>query len=185
MIERAAARGVRVILGDPARHPDDLAARRRPRSVRLLMALPVATAVPLMVFMAIEGPLHALPDPFHSSPMLAFVVGSVAGIPVLAYAALIGKSVIRRRWGMLAANVGLTLLVSLAIGVAWLWTDVRIMAAVEHYGSSGWYLLVVPGAYFVGLLTAFDWTIRSVGRLSSGLGLQYRRLSVVASGSTR
>ena len=49
-----------------------LAARRRPWSVRLLMAVPVAVAVPLSVFLAFEDRMPALRNILSLGPGAAF-----------------------------------------------------------------------------------------------------------------
>jgi hypothetical protein len=150
-----------------------LAARRRPWTVRLLLAVPVAAAIPLTVLLAFESLEPALADPFPSSPRLWLVLGTLAGIPVLVYTATIGSSVIRRRWRALALLVGLTILASLAIGAAWLWLDMRATPAIERYDWSEWYWAVVPGAYAVGVLMSLGWSIRGIGRPLSGLGQRW------------
>ena len=36
------------------------------------------------------------------------------------------------------------------------------MPAIEHYGSRGWYLALVPGVYAAGVLVLFGWLVRIV-----------------------
>ena len=63
-----------------------LAARRRPWTLRLLMALPIAAAVPLWVFQTVEP---MIPVQIGSTPVSArvvFVLGTVAGLPIVLYA---------------------------------------------------------------------------------------------------
>jgi hypothetical protein len=93
-----------------------LAAGRRPWSLRLLMALPIAAAVPLTAFLTLEPLIPILPDPFPSSAKILYALGTLAGIPAVACAILVDWSLIRRRWRTLALLVGLTALASLAIG---------------------------------------------------------------------
>jgi hypothetical protein len=142
-----------------------LAARRRPWTMRLLMALPVAAAVPLTAFVALEPLIPTLPAPFPSSSKVLFTLGSLAGIPIVSFAAVAGRNLVRRRWRRLALLTGLTVLASLAIGLVWLQIDIRSMPPIEHYSWSGWYLAVLPGAYSLGLLLVMAWTIRGMLRL--------------------
>ncbi len=102
-----------------------LAARRRPWTLRLLMTLPIAAAVPLTAFVALEPLIPTLPAPFPSSTRVLFTLGSLVGIPIVTLAAFIGWSAIGRRWNKLALLAGLTVLASLATAATWLWLDMR------------------------------------------------------------
>ena len=76
-----------------------LAARRRPWSLRVLMALPVAAAVPLTAFQAVEPtPVPPPSAPLPSSPLALFALGSAAGVPLVAFVILVGVTLLRRRW---------------------------------------------------------------------------------------
>jgi hypothetical protein len=141
-----------------------LAAGRRLWSIRTLMALPVAVAVPLSAYQIIEPLLPVHPDAMISSPWHLFVIATLAGTPIVACMMLVGWSVIRRRWRPLAMLVGLTILASLAIAAVWLWSDMRAMSAIEQYAGSGWYLVVLPGAYAVGALLVMTWVIQGCVR---------------------
>ncbi len=156
-----------------------LARGRRPWSLRYLMTMPVAVAIPLAACIALEPLILVLPDPLPSlAELLAhvgefagftvgpyarlFLIGTVAGIPVVAYLALVGWTLIRRQWKRLAIEAILTLLAALAIGAAWLWLDMLAMPSIEHYSWSGWYQLVSHGAYAVGAVAASVWAGRGV-----------------------
>jgi hypothetical protein len=132
-----------------------LAARRRRWSVRTLMALPVAAAVPLAVYLAVEPRLPERPDALIPSPSLLFLLGTLAGAPMLAYMALLGAGTMHRRWRTVAALLGLALFASATIAAVWLWLDARTMPALDHYSCSGWYLVVVPGIQATGVLVLF------------------------------
>jgi hypothetical protein len=151
-----------------------LAARRRPWTLRLLLALPVAAAVPLTAFLALEPLIPSLPAPFPSSPRMLYTLGTLVGIPILADAILMGWSLIRRRWRILAVLAGLTVGASLAIGLAWLWFDLRAMPAIEHYTWAEWYSVVLPGAYSIGVLLVLGWAIRGVVRWAGRLARSAR-----------
>ena len=121
-----------------------LAARRRPWTVRLLMAVPLAAAVPLMVFRARET---LLPEEIGTLPLSARSVlrpGHAGGLArswsarSSPSASLVTSGVgVHLVAAVLAAAV--TIVVSALIGAAWLWLDRRSMPAIEHYDWSNWY----------------------------------------------
>ncbi len=129
-----------------------LAARRRPWTIRLLMALPVAAALPLWVFQTVEPLIPTQIGVTPVSTRLVFVLGTLTGLPIVLYAVSIVANLFRRRWKALAWVAGLTVIGSALIAAAWLWADSRTMPAIEHYSRSGWPLVLVPGAYAVGVL---------------------------------
>jgi hypothetical protein len=88
---------------------------------------------------------------------LLYGFGTLAGLPVAIYAALIASSAFRRRWRRLVKLVGLTLLITVVIGAGWLWFDMRSMPAIEHYERSGWELAILVGAYAVGAGAILAW----------------------------
>ena len=141
-----------------------LAARRRPWTIRLMMLLPVAAAVPLSAFVVLEPMIPVLPAPYPSSSKVLFTLGTLAGIPIVSLVAAAGWSLVRRRWRHLFVLAGLTVMASFSVGLAWLWIDARSMPAIEHYTWSGWYLAVLPGAYAVGVLMLMASVIAGIGR---------------------
>ncbi len=141
-----------------------LAARRRPWTIRLLMMLPLAAAVPLCCYLAVEPLMPVQVEPLPPYPRLLFALATLAGLPVVALAALAGWGLVRLRWKRLGALVALTALASAAIAAAWLYLDGRAMPAIEHYGRSGCYLVLVPGAYVAGLLILIEWPMRGAYR---------------------
>jgi hypothetical protein len=145
-----------------------LVSRGRRWSLRALMALPVAAAVPLSAFLALEPmipiPKTPPPAPLPSSPMALFASGAVAGVPVVFYVVFAGWSLIRRRWRTLGLLAGFTIIASLAIAAVWLWVDIRDMPAIEHYSRSGWHVALLPGAYSVSSLMLCGWAVRGMSR---------------------
>ncbi len=143
-----------------------LAARRRPWSLRALMALPIAAAVPLSAFLALEPviPIPTPTAPLPSSPMTLFALGTAAGVPVVTYVVLAGWSLIRWRWRTLGLLGGLTVLASLMIAAIWLWADLRNMPANEHYSPSGWYVALLPGAIIASALVLIGLAIKRLNR---------------------
>jgi hypothetical protein len=147
-----------------------LAARRRPWTLRLLMALPIAAAVPLTVFQTVE-PL--VPVQIGSQPVssrIVFALATLVGIPVVTFAFVFVRSLILGRWRTLALLAGLTVLATGAIAAAWLWSDRRFMTAIEHYDWSRWDLALILGAHVVGELILFGWMLRTTFRGIMRLG---------------
>ena len=131
--------------------------------MRLLMAVPLAAALPLMVFRARET---LLPEEIGTLPLSArsvFVLDTLAGLPIVVYAVFVVWSLVRllRALGILAA---VTIVVSAVIGAAWLWLDRRSMPAIEHYDWSKGHLVVVPGAYAVGVGLLIAWPLPTIIR---------------------
>ena len=85
-----------------------LAARQRRWTVRVLMALPVAAAIPLMALNYLEPMLADRTDPLGISPRLQFALGTLAGVPIVAFAAVALLALIRRRWQRMAALSAIT-----------------------------------------------------------------------------
>ncbi len=144
-----------------------LASRRRGWSVRTLMALPVAAAVPLLIYRAMEPLIPVQIGPLAASTRLVFTLGTIAGIPILTYtfsAFMAGWSLVRRRWNPLILLAGSTVLSTTVMAAAWLWIDSRTMPAIEHYERSNWYLAVIPGAYLIGIMLPVGWLVRRIHR---------------------
>ena len=142
-----------------------LVAGRRPQSLRLVMALPAAAAIPMIVFVTLEPSIPTPPAPFPSSPGLLFLLASLAGVPILAYPALAGWALARRRWRSLSRLACLTALATLAAGAAWLSWDRRTMPPIEHYDWAGWYWAITPGAFVASVLMMVGWSARRAIRL--------------------
>ena len=131
-----------------------------------MMTLPVAAAVPLAALLTFDPSVLANAILWPLSSNLLFGLGTLAGLPVTIYAALIVSSAFRRRWRKLVAFVALTLLVTVVIGAGWLWFDMRSMPAIEHYERLGWELVILAGAYAVGAGAILAWFGRKVFRLA-------------------
>jgi hypothetical protein len=156
-----------------------LAAGRRRWNLRVLMALPLVAAMPLTLLLAGEPLIPILPAPFPGSARMLFALGTLVGLPVVACPFAIGRSLFRRRWKVLLRIVGLTLLMSLIIGAAWLWLNRRSMPAIERYSWSGWSIVALPGIYAVGILVLIGRTIGGSIRLVTRLGRPDRGASPV------
>ena len=110
------------------------------------MALPVAATIPLMVYLMLEPILPVGSTPLLGSEKRVFIVGTLAGLPVLLCAALVAWGIARGRPKFLAALAALTILTTFAMTAACLWLDMKSMSSIEHYGRAGWYLILLPGA---------------------------------------
>ncbi len=141
------------------------AAGRRQFSVRALMALPVAAAVPLMVFLMLEPVLPVGPSAWLSSEKRLFVSGTVAGVPMVLAAVLAAWCLAHGRLRPLAALAGLTIVASVVIAGVWLWLDMKSMPSIERFGWRGWYLVALPGVYAGSVLLLFGWAILVMFRL--------------------
>ncbi len=134
-----------------------LAARRRPWTIRLLMAIPLAAALPLWVFQMVEPMIPPQIGGVPASPRLVFVAATLAGVPIAVLAAAVGWALIRRRWKALAGVISLAIALSAIVGAGWLWFDIRNMAAIEQYDWNEWPFAIVPGAYAAGILLLIGW----------------------------
>jgi hypothetical protein len=144
-----------------------LAARRRPWTMRVLMALPVAAAVPLTALIALTPTLEGRFDPWVAYAKLEFLLATLAGIPLVAFALAACLDLARRQWKSLSRLTTLTLLASIVIAAGWLLYDMKSMPAIEHYGASGSYFALVPSAFGAGVLLVIARLVRSAIRIKS------------------
>lgn len=137
-----------------------LVAGRRTWRVRTLMALPVAVAVPLYAFQELDRSLPPEVATFPVPTRLVVIAGTIAGLPILALAIVVVRSLVRLRWRPLAAVALATLISTAAIAAVSIRYDGRSMPAIEHYGRSGWPLVFLPGVYAAGVLVLIGWALR-------------------------
>jgi hypothetical protein len=149
-----------------------LAARRWPWSLRLLMALPIAAAIPLAVFQARDSLLPERIGPIPATARPVFLLGTLAGLPILIYTGSVVSSLFRRRWRHPLERLGLTIVASSIVAAAWIGIDRRAIPPIEHYSRSEWYLVAVPGAYVVGLVILGGWSLRGIYRGIMRLGIR-------------
>ena len=110
-----------------------LVAGRRRFSIRALMALPLAAAVPLTAFLLLEPVLPVGSTPSLAAEKQIFIAGTLAGLPIVSYLVWMAKSFARLRWRLAALQIVLTALISLSIAAVWLWFDSKSMASIERY----------------------------------------------------
>ena len=123
--------------------------RRRKYTIRALMSVPVAAALPMMVYLTVVPRLpHLSASPLLATDWRMFVTGSLAGVPMVACVMWIGVCVVRRRWRGLVGLLGCVVVATVIVGGGWIWVDRKAMVVgLEHYGWEGWGVVVMAGGY--------------------------------------
>jgi hypothetical protein len=93
------------------------------------------------------------------SARMMFLLGTLAGVPVVALLGFVAAWLVRLRWKSLLAFAGLTVFASASIAAVWLRYDIPSLPAIETYDRSGWPLAVLLGAYLAGALYLFGWLL--------------------------
>ncbi len=129
---------------------------RRVSSVRALMLLPLAAAVPLSVFLTLAPGLPlSVDNALLGSESRVFVTWTLAGLPIALCVVEIVGCLIRKRWRPIVVLMGLTVVMGLVVAGGWVWIDGRSMAALEHYEWEGWGLVVLLGGYAAAVFWVF------------------------------
>ncbi len=136
------------------------AARRRPWTTRLLLALPIAAAVPLSALSFFAPLIDAQIGKTMFAAGVIYIVATLAGATLLAFAGATAWSLIRLRWKRLLAITALLLVSSAAAACVWIAYDIRTMPPPGHYGRSEWALVLVPGVAVAGSLILLGWILR-------------------------
>jgi hypothetical protein len=126
--------------------------RRRFYTIRALMSLPVAAALPLIVYLTVVPSLPPSLSPLLASDTRMFITGTLVGLPVVLCVAWACACLVRLRLRPIAALAVLAVVTSLAVAGLWLRIDIKSMAEIEHYGWRGWHLVALPGAYLAAVL---------------------------------
>jgi hypothetical protein len=147
-----------------------LATRRRFWSMRLLLALPVVAAILVAGSSVLDTLTPKTPQPtsWWSIPLDVAVL-SMSGLPIVAYAAVLVLSLVRRRWRKTGLLIASALLAAILIGAIMLRSDMLMKPLIEHYDWSGWHQAGYLGAYAVGVLVLLTRGARAVGRFVSRL----------------
>ncbi len=124
-----------------------LATHRRRLTVRALMTLPIAAAIPLVSFLTLSPWLPVGTSRALATELQVFLDGTLVGMPIFWCAVWTIPSLVRGRFKPIAIVAGLTLMASFSVAVIWVVIDRRSMAEIEHYDLDGWYLAALPGAY--------------------------------------
>ena len=74
------------------------------------MSVPVAVAVPLLVYLTLVPRLPPSESPLLATDGRMFVTGTLAGVPMIACVMWIGTSVVRRRWWGLVGLAGVVVI---------------------------------------------------------------------------
>ena len=131
--------------------------RRRAFKMWALMVLPVAAAVPLVVYQTVLPWLITGEGRLLSTETRVFLTGTVAGIPVVYLFVVLGVNLVRRRWKWVMVFLGVLVLATMA-------------------AAGGWERVGLVGAYAAAVL----W---GVGRVVGGVyGWVRRRRMVVVRG---
>jgi hypothetical protein len=146
-----------------------LASRNRRRGIRQLLALPLAAAFPLTTFAMLWSRLAQAPDVSFLDVLERFARWTVYGIPFAVYAILACSLLLRKRWRRMASLVATTLVLSAAIGITWLLLDTPAKAPLEHYTSSGWFDIVLLGAYALGAVMLVQTLAKAAAELRNRL----------------
>ncbi len=143
--------------------------RRRVFRVWALMIVPVVAVVPLMVYLGVAPWLPVGEERWLATEWRVFLVGTLAGLPVVLAGWWVIAAVVRGKWRRVLAMVGLVVVATMLVAGGWIGMDRKAMAGIEYYGAEGWGLVVMAGAY----LAAVIW---GVGRaLLGGYGWVRRR----------
>jgi hypothetical protein len=106
---------------------------------------------------------------FYPLAALTLLGAALVGLPAVLFAAAALWVVAQRRW----VRLGLLLLAVLAAGVALGWVSLRFDWPTpepgDHYSWAGWYALLLPAAYAVGVMLF-------LGRAGSFVARLWRRL---------
>ncbi len=137
-----------------------LAARRRPWTMRVLLVLPLAAAVPLYGLHVFEPLLQQMANGPIMSMRAAYVVATLAGAPLVAFAIATGSSLVRLRWRRLLVLAALLVVCSALVAASWIGYDIRTMPPPGHYDRTGWAFALVPGVELAGSILILGWILR-------------------------
>ena len=144
--------------------------RRRAFRVWVLMVVPLVAAVPLTSYLMLTPWLQVGDGWFFASEKRVFLVGTLAGLPIVVCGLWILASLVRMRFRMVFGFVVLTVIASLVAAFVWIWLDRKSMAGIEYYGWEAWYLVLLPGAYAAAVL----WVLGRGATRVYGLGRRVR-----------
>ncbi len=121
--------------------------RRRVFRMWALLLVPVAAVVPLMVYLSVTPWLPVGEPRWLATEQRVFLVGTLAGVPVVLGVWWMVLAVVRGSWRRILAMVGLVVVATLLVAGGWIWVDRKGMAPIERYGWEGWELVLMVGAY--------------------------------------
>ena len=137
----------------------------RVRWLKWVLALPVVAAILVAGSSALDALIPAglrpAEPPWWEIP-LAVTLLSMGGLPIVAYAAVLVLSLVRRRWRKAGLFIAGALLAATLIGAITLLSDLLQKPLIEHYSWSGWHQAVYLGAYAVGAIVLLARPARAV-----------------------
>jgi hypothetical protein len=141
-----------------------IAAGRRVWTMRLMMLVPIAAAIPLSAYATLEPMIPSFRPPFPSNPKAVFFLGSLAGVPIVGYLAAVAAALAKWNWRALMRLALLTLGASAVVAAAWMRIDFQTKPSIDRYDWAGWYEALVLGAYLVGAIATVVWAAKSLFR---------------------
>jgi tRNA A-37 threonylcarbamoyl transferase component Bud32/outer membrane protein assembly factor BamB len=147
----------------------------RTRWLKRLLALPVVIAILWSGYTAAISLIpgnRPSPEPSWWSTPLDVATLSVTGLPIVAYAAVLVLSLLRRRWRTTRSLIAGPVLAAILIAANTFLSDLLSKPRIEHYNWSGWHQLIFWGAYWVGAVVLITWLARAVARSASRLASQ-------------
>jgi hypothetical protein len=139
----------------------------RVRWLKWLLALPVVAAILVAGSAALDFLIRenrqSAGSSWWSIPLDVTVL-SMSGLPIVAYAAVLVLSLVRRRWRKTRLLIASALLAAILIGAIMLRSDMLIKPLIEHYDWSGWHQAGYLGAYAVGAFVLLARPARAVAR---------------------
>ena len=139
----------------------------RVRWLKWLLALPVVAAILVAGSSALDFLIRENRQSSGSSWWsipLDITVLSMSGLPIVAYAAVLVLSLVRRRWRKTALLIASALLAAILIGAITLWFDRLMKPLIEHYDWLGWHQAGYLGTYAVGAFVVLARPARAVAR---------------------
>ncbi len=140
-----------------------VAGRRRAFRVSALLALPVVAVLPLMAYLAVSPWLPVNESALLASEGRVYLAGTLAGVPIVYFLVVMVGNLVRRRWRRVLALLGLTVAATGVVAAVWVMLDRKGMATgLEHYGSEGWWLVILPGVHLAAVLWGVGWVVLRV-----------------------
>ena len=148
----------------------------RTRWLKRLLALPVMIAIFWSGYSAaislVPGNRQSSGPSWWSTPLDVATL-SVTGLPIVAYAAVLVLSLLRRRWRTTRSLIAGPVLAAILIAAITFLSDLLNKTTDRTLQLwSGWHQLIFGGVYWVGALVLITWLARAVARSATRLARQ-------------